>query len=52
MEPDNPKALAEGIKNVLEDEELAKKLTEKAYEEVQKYTWDKRAEKILKELME
>lgn len=52
VEPDNPKALAEGIKNVLEDEELAKKLTEKAYEEVQKYTWDKRAEKILKELME
>ena len=47
VEPGNPKALAEGIKKVLQDEELAKKLAENAHRDVQQYSWEKRAEKIL-----
>ena len=47
VEPDNPKALAEGIKRVLDDSNLAKKISEQAYKDVQNYTWDKRVERIL-----
>lgn len=47
VEPGNPKALAEGIKKVLQDEELATKVAENAFKDVQQYSWDKRAEKIL-----
>jgi len=48
VEPDNAEALAEGIREVLEDEELAERMAARAREEVKKYTWDKRAEQILK----
>jgi len=44
---DNPKALADGIQKVLTNEELSKKLAENAFKEVQRYSWEKRAEKIL-----
>ena len=44
---DDPKALAEGIQKVLTNEEMGKKLAENAFKEVQLYTWEKRAEKIL-----
>ena len=47
VEPGNPKALAEGIKKVLQDEELATKVADNAYKDVQQYSWDKRAERIL-----
>ena len=47
VEPGNPEALAEGIKRVLTDEEFAKELAKKAYEDVQEYSWGKRAERIL-----
>lgn len=47
VEPDNPEALAHGIREVLENSELATKITETAYQEVEQYTWDKRAAKIL-----
>ena len=47
VEPGNPKALAKGIERVLNDEEFAKRIVEKAYKDVQEYTWDKRAEMIL-----
>ena len=47
VEPGNPKSLAEGIKRALNDEELARKLTEKAYQDVQQYSWDNRVVKIL-----
>lgn len=47
VEPDNPQALAEGIKKVLNNPELAKKVAEQAHKDVQNYTWDKRAEGIL-----
>ena len=47
VRPDDPAALAEGIQKVLEDEELAKKLAGNAYIDVQQYSWDKRAMRIL-----
>jgi glycosyltransferase involved in cell wall biosynthesis len=48
VKPNDPEALASGIRLVLEDKELAKRISENAYKEVcEKYTWEKRAEKIL-----
>jgi glycosyltransferase involved in cell wall biosynthesis len=46
-EPDNPADLAEKIKRILADNELAEKISKQAYEDVKKYTWNKRAEKIV-----
>jgi glycosyltransferase involved in cell wall biosynthesis len=46
VEPDNPKALAEGIEKVLTDREFARKIVEQAYKKVQDFTWEKRAENI------
>ena len=48
VEPDNTKSLMQGIKKVLTNKELADKLKTQAYQDVQNYTWQKRAEKILK----
>jgi glycosyltransferase involved in cell wall biosynthesis len=48
IEPDNPRVLADGIKKVLKNKNLAQKISEEAYKDVQKYTWDNRAKKILK----
>lgn len=47
VEPNNPRAFAEGINKLLQDENFAKKIAENAYQEVKKYTWDKRAKKII-----
>lgn len=47
VEPDNPEALKEGIQKVLGDKNLAKSISEKALEDVQGYTWEKRAERII-----
>ena len=46
VKPDDPKALAEGIKKVLEDDKLSKRIAENAYRDARQYTWDKRAERI------
>jgi len=43
-EPDNPKDLADKINWVLENDSTS--IVNQAYEDVQEYTWDKRAEKI------
>ena len=48
VEPDNPRALAEKIKNILENPQLAEKISNQAFQEVKEYTWQKRAQKILK----
>jgi glycosyltransferase involved in cell wall biosynthesis len=48
VEPENSKAIAEGVKKVLSDKALAKKIVKNAYKDVQNYTWEKRAERILK----
>jgi len=47
VKSDDPEALAEGIRKVLEYGESGHKLAENAFQEVRLYTWEKRAEKIL-----
>lgn len=48
VKPDNVAALAEGIKRVLADKNLADTISRQAFADVQNYTWQKRAETILK----
>jgi len=47
VEPDNPKALAEGIRKVLEDSGLAERIANQARKDAEKYTWERRSENIL-----
>ncbi|MBI3633261.1 MAG: glycosyltransferase family 4 protein [Candidatus Vogelbacteria bacterium] len=47
VEPDNPKALAEGIKRVSLDHNLSMNVAARAFEDVKNYTWTKRAKKVL-----
>jgi len=47
VEPDDSKAMAEGIQKILDNPKLAKQISAQAYKDIQKYTWDKRANKIL-----
>lgn len=48
VEPDSPKKLSEGIKKILDNPELAERISGQALRAVQDYTWPKRANKILK----
>lgn len=50
VEADNPKALADGIKKLFSVKGLAEKLAENSYKNVQNFSWDKRAQKILKHI--
>ena len=50
VEPDNPEALAVGIRRVLDNSEWAEQLAARAYEDVKQYTWEKRARRILDRL--
>jgi glycosyltransferase involved in cell wall biosynthesis len=45
--PDSPEALAAGIRRVLKDPELAGKISRRGRRDVEQYTWERRAEKIL-----
>lgn len=47
VEPESHKALAEGITRVLSDPHLAKRISERAYDEVGQYSWDERAWRII-----
>lgn len=47
FEADNPESLASVIENLLRNENEAKMKAKKAYEEVDKYSWQKRADKII-----
>jgi len=47
VKPDDPEALAQGIKKVLQNPELADKISKQAFLDIQDYTWQKRAQKIL-----
>ncbi|MFA6215758.1 MAG: glycosyltransferase [Patescibacteria group bacterium] len=47
VKPDDPEALAGGIKKVLADKVLAEGVVKQALKDVDNYTWEKRAEKIL-----
>ena len=48
VESDNSEAMAIGIKKALNDSILSKQISEQAFKDVQKYTWDNRAKEILK----
>lgn len=45
--PDNPTALAEGIETVIHNHTLSQAMIETAYTDVQKYTWDIRAQRVI-----
>lgn len=47
VSPDNPVALADAISNLITNEVLGEKIAAKAFDDVQKYTWQKRAADIL-----
>ena len=47
VESDSPEAMARGIKKVFSDTEFSAKISEQAYQDVQKYAWDNRAKNIL-----
>lgn len=47
VEPDSPEKLSEGIKKILDNPELAEKISGQAFKEVQDYTWSNRAKKFL-----
>ena len=48
VKSNDPEALAEGIKKVLQDKNLGDRLLGQAFADVQKYTWRKRAGEIMK----
>ena len=47
VEPDDPEKLAAGIRKILNDSNLGNRISDKAFSDVQDYTWEKRAEEIL-----
>lgn len=47
VSPDDSEALASGITSVLHDRELAQRIALRAMQDVQEYTWEKRAKRIL-----
>lgn len=47
VEPDNPDALAAGIKYAIENEQFSQRIASKASQDVKCYTWHRRAEGIL-----
>jgi glycosyltransferase involved in cell wall biosynthesis len=46
VEPGNARALAAGIRRIMEDAELGERLARQALEDVRGYTWARRAEKL------
>ncbi len=48
VKPGDPATLAEGIKKVLQNQSFADRISSNAYSDVREYTWEKRAETILK----
>jgi len=52
VKPEDPEDLARGIKTALEDKELAQRVSQQAFEDVQFYTWTKRAERIVRFIKE
>ncbi len=48
VRPDEPASLADGILTLLRDEPLRKELAQNGWQRSSQYTWEKRAEKIVK----
>jgi glycosyltransferase involved in cell wall biosynthesis len=49
--PGDPKALAEGIRHLLENPDLAERLAQQARKDVRQYTWKRRAAVILRHVL-
>jgi len=47
IKPDSPDDLARGIEQLLKKPDFSAKIAKRAYQDVQRYTWQKRTEKIL-----
>jgi glycosyltransferase involved in cell wall biosynthesis len=47
VQPDNPAALAEGVRHLLEDKSLALAIAQRAAQDVEGYTWEHRAARIV-----
>jgi glycosyltransferase involved in cell wall biosynthesis len=47
VRPDDALALADGIKLVLSNGALAVRISKKAFEDVKRYSWQERAQKII-----
>lgn len=47
VKPDDPEKLAESIQRILQNQDLADKISNEAFQDVQNYTWSKRAKRIL-----
>lgn len=47
VEPDEPLSFKKAITNLFENPALANAITERAFQEVQSFTWDSRAEQVL-----
>ncbi len=47
VKPDNPERLAKGIESILKNPNLSAKISNQAFQDVQNYTWQKRAKNIL-----
>ena len=52
IKPDNEAELIQAIKKLLDNSDLAYNLAQQAYRDVQQYTWNKRAKKILEFISE
>lgn len=50
VQPDQPEILSQAIKQLLADIELQEKISSRAFQDVQNYTWSARAQSILKNL--
>lgn len=48
VKPDNPRELAAGARKVIADQQLALKISNNAFTSVHNYTWQKRAQNILR----
>ena len=48
VKPNNAQELAQGIKRLLQDNSFAERLSDKAFQDVEQNTWQKRAKNILK----
>jgi len=48
VKPDSPQSLAEAINQTLKNPDFSAKIARQAYQDVQKYTWQKRTKNILK----
>jgi glycosyltransferase involved in cell wall biosynthesis len=47
VEPDNPQALAQGIRRIMTDKEFSRRISAQARQDVLTYTWEERAQKIV-----